>query len=57
MDQVIDMDRRGKIWRNLKNPPVKDTVGVPDGGFTIIRFLADNPALGQLASPPSSSRP
>ena len=37
------MDRRGEIWRNLKNPPVKDTVGVPDGGFTVIRFLADNP--------------
>ena len=37
------MDRRGDIRRNLESPPVKDTVGVPDGGFTIIRFLADNP--------------
>lgn len=25
------------------NPPVKDTVTVPDGGYTIIRFEAYNP--------------
>ena len=37
------MDKRGEIKRNLVNPPIKDTVMVPDGGFTVIRFLADNP--------------
>ena len=37
------MDRMGQISRNLRDPPVKDTVAVADGGFTIIRFLADNP--------------
>ena len=37
------MDKRGEIKRNLINPPIKDTVVVPDGGFTVIRFLADNP--------------
>lgn len=28
---------------NLKNPVKKDTVVVPCGGYTTIRFLADNP--------------
>ncbi|XP_077977584.1 uncharacterized protein LOC144433148 [Glandiceps talaboti] len=28
---------------NLVNPPMKDTVIVPVGGYTIIRFKADNP--------------
>ena len=37
------MDERGEIRRNLVNPPLKDTVMVPDGGFTVLRFLADNP--------------
>ncbi len=43
---VIDMDKAGLIKRNLKgNPPLKDTVSVPDAGFTIVRFLADNPGF------------
>uniref|UniRef100_A0A8D8WL32 Laccase-2 n=1 Tax=Cacopsylla melanoneura TaxID=428564 RepID=A0A8D8WL32_9HEMI len=41
--QVIDMDKRGEIKRNLDSAPLKDTVTVPDGGFTIIRFHATNP--------------
>jgi Multicopper oxidase. len=40
---VIDMDAKGLIRRNLKDAPLKDTVTVPDGGFTIIRFHATNP--------------
>lgn len=32
------MDRAGLIRRNLEDsPPLKDTVSVPDAGFTIIR--------------------
>lgn len=31
------------MTRNLKDPPFKDTVTVPDGGYTIVRFKADNP--------------
>ncbi len=34
---VIDLDESGEIPRNLADPPRKDTVSVPDGGFTIIR--------------------
>ncbi|XP_078581081.1 uncharacterized protein LOC144864666 [Branchiostoma floridae x Branchiostoma japonicum] len=28
---------------NTKNPPLKDTVIVPVGGYVVLRFLADNP--------------
>lgn len=33
------------IKRRLSGAPVKDTVTVPDGGFTIIRFVANNPGF------------
>lgn len=29
--------------RNYDNPPLKDTVTVPVGGYTVLRFIADNP--------------
>ena len=40
---VQDLNEAGKIERNLKDPPLKDTITVPDAGFTVVRFLADNP--------------
>lgn len=43
LEDVEEMDRKGLIKRNLVNPPLKDTVTVPDGGFTVVRFVADNP--------------
>nr|CAH7745046.1 unnamed protein product [Callosobruchus chinensis] len=43
VEEVKDRDRRGLIKRNLLNPPLKDTVTVPDGGYTVVRFKADNP--------------
>ncbi|XP_044756692.1 laccase-4-like isoform X2 [Coccinella septempunctata] len=42
-EEVYRLDKAGKIKRNLKNPPWKDTVTVPDGGYTILRFHATNP--------------
>ena len=33
------MNEDGKIVKNLVNPSLKDTVTVPDGGFTAIRYL------------------
>lgn len=42
---VEELDRRGKLRRNLRNPIKKDTVMVPDGGYTIIRFHAKNPGF------------
>ncbi|CAG9772969.1 unnamed protein product [Ceutorhynchus assimilis] len=41
--QVKQRDRKGQIKRNLFDPPVKDTVNVPDGGYTVVRFHATNP--------------
>ncbi|XP_075220852.1 uncharacterized protein LOC142324090 isoform X2 [Lycorma delicatula] len=40
---VRNLDKAGLIWRNLKNAPSKDSVTVPDGGYTIVRFHATNP--------------
>lgn len=43
VEEIEQMDRDGRIVRNLRTAPLKDTVTVPDGGFTILRFIADNP--------------
>ena len=43
IDDVIKLDQQGLIQRNFDHAPIKDTVTVPDGGYTIIRFHADNP--------------
>lgn len=43
LEQVKELDRSGNMTRNLLDAPVKDTVTVPDGGYTIIRFNASNP--------------
>lgn len=43
VEEIEQMDKEGRIVRNLRSAPLKDTVTVPDGGFTILRFLADNP--------------
>lgn len=43
VEQIQVMDESGHIRRNLVDAPVKDTVAVPDGGYTIVRFIASNP--------------
>lgn len=48
-DQIQAMDQNGFIKRNLVDAPIKDTVAVPDGGYTIVRFIASNP--GDLTVP------
>lgn len=42
-EKVLKLDELGQIKRNLRTAVVKDTVTVPDGGYTIIRFIANNP--------------
>ncbi|XP_011682196.2 laccase-4-like [Strongylocentrotus purpuratus] len=37
------LDAQGKIKRNLKNPPRKDSFMVPGAGYLIARFRANNP--------------
>ncbi|CAG4911775.1 unnamed protein product [Colias eurytheme] len=36
------LDKDGLIVRNLQNPPIKDTIAVPNKGFTIVRINPDN---------------
>jgi L-ascorbate oxidase len=45
MKDIKEMDRQGKLKRNLDRPPIKDTVTVPSGGYTIFRFYAENPGF------------
>ena len=41
--EVKRLDGLGLLNRNLTKRAAKDTVTVPDGGYTIIRFHARNP--------------
>lgn len=43
--QIQRLDEAGEIQRRLKGAPIKDTVTVPDGGYTIVRFVANNPGF------------
>lgn len=43
VNDVEKLYNEGRIKKNLISPPLKDTVTVPDGGYTIIRFKASNP--------------
>lgn len=43
LETIQELDKQGKLKRRLLRAPQKDTVTVPDGGYTIIRFVADNP--------------
>lgn len=45
VEQVKTMEAEGTITRNLLDAPLKDTVTVPDGGYTIMRLEANNPGL------------
>ncbi|CAB0032833.1 unnamed protein product [Trichogramma brassicae] len=43
IDRIKQLDRQGKIKRNLDRPPLKDTMKAPSNGFIIVRFFSDNP--------------
>ncbi|KAI4484871.1 hypothetical protein M0802_012999 [Mischocyttarus mexicanus] len=43
INEIKRLDAAGKINRKLDHAPLKDTVTVPNMGYTIIRFYADNP--------------
>ena len=43
IEEVMEMDKRGELPRKLNRAVEKDTVTVPDGGYTILRFHATNP--------------
>lgn len=43
VEKVEKLYNAGLLKKNLESPPLKDTVTVPDGGYTILRFKASNP--------------
>jgi FtsP/CotA-like multicopper oxidase with cupredoxin domain len=43
LEQIKELDNAGKLRRKFTDSVRKDTVTVPDGGYTIIRLYADNP--------------
>ena len=45
MGDVKRLDRTSGLRRNLINPPLKDTVQVPSGGYLVFRFFAKNPGV------------
>lgn len=52
--EVMALDAAGGIHRKLKNAAKKDSVTIPDGGYVVIRFIADNPGLFKIQPHPSS---
>ncbi|XP_038051054.1 laccase-2-like [Patiria miniata] len=43
VEEVKRLDEAGNITRRYLNAPLKDTIPVPDGGYVVVRFKADNP--------------
>lgn len=48
LKHALDLDRRGLLHRQFNLPPSKDTIAVPNNGYVVFRFRADNP--GKSAS-------
>ncbi|XP_058465687.1 uncharacterized protein LOC131439093 [Malaya genurostris] len=40
---ALDLDRRGLLNRQFNLPPLKDTIAVPNNGYVVLRFRANNP--------------
>lgn len=43
LKHALDLDRRGLLHRQYNLPPLKDTIAVPNNGYVVMRFRADNP--------------
>lgn len=56
LKHALDLDRRGLLHRHFKGPPLKDTIAVPNNGYVVLRFRADNPGRVLIASQPHSHR-
>ncbi len=48
LKHALDLDRRGLLHRQFGHPPLKDTIAVPNNGYVVVRFRADNPGKGAL---------
>lgn len=45
LKHALDLDKRGMLERKFLKPALKDTVSVPNNGYAILRFRADNPGF------------
>lgn len=45
LKHALDLDRRGLLHREFAAPPRKDTIAVPNNGYVVLRFRADNPGF------------
>lgn len=45
LKHALDLDRRGLLNRQFNLPPAKDTIAVPNNGYVVFRFRADNPGM------------
>ena len=45
VQEVKRLNENKQIKKNYKDPIQKDSMPVPDGGFVIMRFRADNPGF------------
>ncbi|BFZ21627.1 hypothetical protein BsWGS_24666 [Bradybaena similaris] len=45
LEVLQKLDYQGKLNRSARGAPLKDTVAAPIGGYTILRFRADNPGF------------
>ncbi|KAK2584471.1 hypothetical protein KPH14_006846 [Odynerus spinipes] len=43
LKHALELDKKGLLHRQFNNPPAKDTIAVPNNGYVIFRFRADNP--------------
>lgn len=43
LKHALDLDKRGLLHRQYNLPPLKDTIAVPNNGYVVLRFRADNP--------------
>lgn len=45
LKHALDLDRQGLLHRQYNLPPAKDTIAVPNNGYVVLRFRADNPGF------------
>ncbi|XP_032673803.1 laccase-15-like isoform X2 [Odontomachus brunneus] len=48
VEEIKEMDRRGLIRRRRPLAPFKDIIAVPNNGYVIVRFRANNPGYWLL---------
>ncbi|XP_018803993.1 PREDICTED: laccase-5 isoform X2 [Bactrocera latifrons] len=45
LKHALDLDRLGMLERDFTKPTLKDTIAVPNNGYTVLRFRANNPGV------------